>query len=160
MTDSNTALGDEPSTAAPPLYHVVYCSRASQGVGDADVARIVATARQHNAIHGITGLLVFGSGIFFQWLEGPRVSVQRLMTLLRADPRHRDVVSLVESEEVRDRLFPDWDMELVTTEHIQDVLTDALGSATDARSVLVLQQLLQHLGAEPLADLASRGSLG
>ena len=66
--------GDEPGIgrALPPLYNLVYCSRATAGVDDAAVQRIVGTARRQNAIHGITGLLVFGSGIFFQWLEGPR----------------------------------------------------------------------------------------
>ena len=37
-----------------------------------------------------------------------------LMDRLKADPRHENVVMLTESEEVRERLFPNWDMELVT----------------------------------------------
>ena len=35
------------------------------------IASIIATARHHNPRLGITGLLVYGQGIFFQWLEGP-----------------------------------------------------------------------------------------
>jgi hypothetical protein len=157
--------GDEPAAAMaqPALYNLVYCSRAANGVGDADVARIIASARRHNPANGITGLLVFGSGIFFQWLEGPREAVLRLMTVLHQDPRHDSVVALSESEEVRERLFPDWDMELVTAEHIRDVLTDALVSATDERNAAVLTQLLEQIDAGSLADLqvlpsAVRGS--
>jgi Sensors of blue-light using FAD len=68
--------GDEPGFGprVAALYNVVYCSRATEGVDDAEVERIIATARRCNAQHGITGMLVFGSGIFFQWLEGPRTS--------------------------------------------------------------------------------------
>ena len=153
--------GDEPTSALPlpTLYNVVYCSRAAAQVDEAAVARIVATARRRNPALGITGLLVFGSGIFFQWLEGPREQVQQLMTVLRADLRHDNVVALSESEEIRERLFPDWAMELVTGEHIRDVLADALDSATDPRSAEVLTQLLAQLDTGPLAALAERSAL-
>ena len=161
MSAMPLSYGDEPGSghAYPPLFNLVYCSRAAAGVGDADVARIIDSARRGNPERGITGLLVFGSGIFFQWLEGPREQVQQLMTVLRADPRHDNVVALSENEEVRERLFPDWAMERVTGEHIRDVLADALDSATDPRSAEVLTQLLAQLDAGPLADLAERSAL-
>lgn len=158
MNASQHLYGDEPGIGrvAPPLYNLVYCSRATPGVDDAAVQRIVATARRQNAIHGITGLLVFGSGIFFQWLEGPRLSVQTLLGLLNADSRHRDIVVLSESEEVRDRLFPDWDMERVTADHIRDVLQDAMDSATDEAQSRTLEQLLAQLDSGLLSALAPR----
>lgn len=123
MSDSH-ALGDEPRFGRggiPMLYNLVYCSRAVAGIDEA----AVASARRHNPEHGITGMLVFGSGIFFQWLEGPRDDVTRLMDRLRSDPRHDNVVVLSDNEEVRERLFPAWDMELVGTDDIRDVLLDA-----------------------------------
>ena len=144
--------GDEPGAGLrlPLLYNVVYCSRAAAGVDDAEVARIIAASRRHNPERGITGLLVFGSGIFFQWLEGPRDNVIQLMALLRADTRHNTVVQLSTVEEVRERLFPTWDMELVTTTDIRDVLLDALDSATDAHNAAALRSLLDALDAGDL----------
>jgi hypothetical protein len=158
MTALPPIHGDEPGATlvAPELYQVVYCSCAAPGVAEADVTRIVARARRHNPAHAITGMLVFGSGVFFQWLEGPRPAVQALMARLHADPRHHDVVTLSESEEVRERLFPDWDMELVGADHIRDVLADALDNATDERSAAVLTQLLAQLDAGRPADWAER----
>lgn len=155
MSALHPSRGDEPGTghAFPPLYNVVYCSRATVGVGDADVDNIIATARRQNAEHGITGMLVFGSGIFFQWLEGPRHNVLALMALLRTDRRHENIVQLSEVEEVRERLFPDWDMELVTSDHIRDVLEDALASADDPRHAHALGQLLAKLDAGELSSL-------
>jgi hypothetical protein len=157
MSRSPYALGDEPGMghAYPPLYNVVYCSRATAGVDDVEVQRIVATARLWNPEHGVTGMLVFGSGIFFQWLEGPRDNVRALMARLRTDPRHDHIVELSEVEEVRERLFPDWDMELVTAEHIRDVLQDALDSATDAHHSRALASLLAQLDSGELRGLAS-----
>ena len=68
------AYGDEPGMGGglPMIYNLVYCSRATAGVDDAVVSEIIASSRRHNPARGITGMLVFGGGIFFQWLEGIR----------------------------------------------------------------------------------------
>jgi hypothetical protein len=155
MTVNHTPRGDEPVSghAFPLLYNLVYCSRATAGVDDAAVARILESARRFNPVHGITGLLVFGSGIFFQWIEGPREHVTRLMTLIGSDPRHDSIVLLNELEEVRERLFPDWDMELVTAADIRDVLIDARNDAEDAQNAAALTLLIAQLDSGQLADL-------
>ena len=144
--------GDEPGFGPRigALYNVVYCSRATAGVDDAEVERIIATARRCNAEHGITGMLVFGSGIFFQWLEGPRGDVTALMALLRNDPRHENIVELSAEEDIGERLFPTWDMELVSSDHIREVLQDAHGSASDPKKAQALERLLAHLDEVPL----------
>jgi hypothetical protein len=147
--------GDEPMSghAFPLLYNLVYCSRAAPGVDDAAVDRIIASSRRHNPARGITGLLVFGGGIFFQWLEGPRDNIIELMATLKTDPRHESVVALSTTEEVRERLFPDWDMELVTATDIRDVLLDALGDAKDAQHAQALRLLLDQLESGQLSGL-------
>ena len=146
--------GDEPSSghAFAPLYNLVYCSRATAGVDRAAVDRIIATARRWNPAAGITGLLVYGNNIFFQWLEGPRHSVLELMEKLKIDPRHESVVTLSETEEVRERLFPDWDMELVTATDIRDVLVDALDHAKDKKNATALRLLLEELDSGKLSE--------
>lgn len=101
---------------------------------------------------------MFGSGIFFQWLEGPRDNVTELMATLKTDPRHENVVSLSTTEEVRERLFPDWDMELVTATDIRDVLLDALNDAKDANHAEALRMLLEQLDSGQLSGLG--GSSG
>ncbi|MDZ4104094.1 MAG: BLUF domain-containing protein [Hydrogenophaga sp.] len=147
MNAPHTEQPDEPvpGHSSPLLYNLVYCSRATEGVDAAAVDQIIATSRRYNPARSITGLLVFGSGIFFQWLEGPRDSVLALMALLKKDPRHHTVVLLTSGEEVRERLFPDWDMELVTSDAVRDVLVDALESAQDPKNAESLRELLQQL---------------
>ncbi len=147
--------GDEPHPGLrlPLLYNLVYCSRASAAVDETAVQDILQTARRHNPVHGITGMLVFGGGIFFQWLEGPRPAVRQLMANLCTDPRHSEVVELSSEEEVRERLFPTWDMERVGTEDIRDVLADALGSAHSPQQAAALRSLLEELDAGRLAEL-------
>jgi uncharacterized Fe-S cluster-containing MiaB family protein len=111
---------------------------------------IIATARRNNPRFGITGLLVFGSGIFFQWLEGPRDTVTSLFKMISADPRHSDVVLLTKEDEFRERLFPNWDMELVAAEDISAVLEDAMHEASDPIQKETLSNMLQELNKGPL----------
>ena len=147
--------GDEPTSGShsPPIFSIVYCSRASDGVDDAVVDRIIETARRHNAEHGITGLLVFGSGIFFQWLEGPQESVLALMALIQKDPRHQAIVMLNPGEELGDRVFGDWDMELVSGEDVRTVLLDALDEAQDPANAKALREMLAQLESDELRGL-------
>ena len=67
------------------------------------------------------------------------------MNNIARDTRHDTVVALSESEEVRERIFPDWAMERVSTEDIRTVLEDALNTAEDERNVESLRRLLQHI---------------
>jgi hypothetical protein len=156
MSDIRQTQSDEPLSGQtlPVLYNVVYCSRATPEVDEAAIARIIATARRDNPRKGITGLLVFGKGIFFQWLEGPRDNVTGLMNALMRDTRHDTIVRLAETEEIRERLFPEWDMELVTASEIRDVLEDALEEAADPRNAAALRRLLAELDAGSLHDLS------
>ena len=137
----------------PLLYHVVYCSRATAEVDEAEVGRIVAVSQRHNPEKRITGVLMFAGGVFFQWIEGPRTHIKSLMATIRADPRHHDIVSLSETEETRERLYPDWDMERVDAEDIREVLNDALDTAEDQNNVTALKRILARLDAGPLDSL-------
>ncbi len=142
-----------PGSRPPLLYNIVYCSTATAGIGSVAVADIIAYARRNNPAHGITGLLVFGGGIFFQWLEGPRDNVRQLYANLCKDPRHESIVLLSEDEEIRERLFPNWDMELVEAPQIRDVLEDALDSAEDEGNSRALRQMLEQLDGGALHTL-------
>ena len=137
----------------PALYHFVYCSRAADGVDDLEVGRIVERAQRHNLARGITGMLAFGSGVFFQWIEGPAAEVKKLIASLHGDSRHFDIVSLEQSEEKRERLYPNWGMEKVEAEDIRAVLEDALENAEDKNNVATLRRILDQLTSGALDPL-------
>ncbi len=138
---------------APTLCTFVYCSRAAVGVDDAEVNRLIEWSQRHNLTCGITGVLVFGSGVFFQWIEGPEDEVRKLMASLHKDPRHYDIVSLEQSEEKRERLYPNWQMERVSADDIREVLQDALESAEDQNNIAALRRILDHLATRSLDSL-------
>ena len=127
------------------IHHIVYCSRAVHDMDKDTLDKIITTAKQHNPRFGITGLLVFGSGIFFQWLEGPRDNVTSLYKNISADPRHSEVVLLTKEDEFRERLFPNWDMELVAAEDISTVLKDAMHEVSEPKQKNTLSNMLREL---------------
>ena len=135
---------DEPQNTPDDylLFNIVYCSQMRPGLGITDVNAIVATSRRRNPVLGITGLLTFGSGIFFQWIEGPKLEVLDLIKLIETDNRHENMVILSSEEEVRERIFPAWDMELVSADDIKEVLNDALRTARERSSIDALKLLL------------------
>jgi hypothetical protein len=143
-------MQNDEGQSSQSIHNIVYCSQAAQHMDKDALEKIIATAKHHNPRFGITGLLVFGSGIFFQWLEGPRDNVTSLLKIITADPRHSDVVLLTKEDEFRERLFPNWDMELVAAEDISTVLEDAMHEASDPKQKNTLYNMLQELNKRTL----------
>jgi len=143
----------EPDHSGIALETFVYCSRAAEGVGDVEVDRIIEFSQNRNAARDITGILVFGSGVFFQWVEGPPTEVHNLIVSIHADSRHYDIVELDRSVDKRERLYADWNMERVEADDIRAVLQDALDSTEDEINVAALKRILDHLDSAPLASL-------
>ena len=143
----------EPEHPGIPLETFVYCSRAAEDVGDVEVDRIIEFSQSRNAARDITGILTFGSGVFFQWVEGPPSEVRKLIVSLHADSRHYDIVELDRSVDKRERLYSDWDMERVDADDIRAVLQDALESTEDEINAAALRRILAHLDSAPLASL-------
>ncbi|MBC7519886.1 MAG: BLUF domain-containing protein [Sandarakinorhabdus sp.] len=145
--------GPDLDHAAPILDTFVYCSRAAEGVDDEEVDRIIEWSQRSNVDRAITGVLVFGSGVFFQWIEGPPAEVETLIASLHGDPRHYDIVPPDRSVEKRERLYPNWEMERVGADDIRAVLQDALESAEDENNIAALKRILKHLDSGPLNTL-------
>jgi hypothetical protein len=90
------------------LVRLLYCSRAVDTSAQA-IEAILASARQHNPVSGITGILCYGDGIFLQCIEGGRMQVSELFGTIQKDVRHKDV-ALLHFEEIAERRFGGWSM--------------------------------------------------
>jgi hypothetical protein len=86
-----------------------YLSTARGEVNDAGLQAMIDQARRANGPQGITGLLAFGGGVFFQILEGPEESVGALVVRLQADPRHAHL-RVLQDVTVEWRDFAGWPM--------------------------------------------------
>ena len=151
--EPNFSEADYLNLAAVTLETLVYCSRAAESVDEAEVRRIIEFSQARNVARGITGVLVFGSGVFFQWIEGPPAEVQGLIANLHHDDRHYDIVTLDRNVETRERLYPQWEMEHVEADDLRSVLEDALEDAQEENNIAALTRILAHLASEPLPSL-------
>ena len=92
------------------LIHCIYCSAATdEELSKEELDEILEQSRINNAQAGITGMLLFESGAFFQVLEGDQTVVESVYKKIEKDERHDRVTKLI-SEPIEERSFGEWSM--------------------------------------------------
>ena len=92
------------------LIQCIYSSAATdKNFSSDDLAELLEISRLNNAVLGISGILLFENGSFFQILEGEAESVDVMFQKLHGDSRHHSV-SLIASEPIARRSFSEWSM--------------------------------------------------
>ena len=91
------------------VYQVLYRSRATRPLGEAQLQELLEYSRAYNARYQITGLLLYSDGRFVQVLEGDEAPVRALFARIQQDSRHTQVVTLREGPGPQ-RRFADWQM--------------------------------------------------
>ena len=94
------------------LKSTTYTSLARLDLEARDLEEIHRTAREVNALEGITGLLIFNGTHFLQIVEGAPDAIDELIERLRRDPRHSGL-EVRDERMIATRSFPDWTMEMV-----------------------------------------------
>jgi len=101
------------------ILQVVYASIARFHPTEADLDAIREAANLRNPILGVTGVLLYGSGMFVQLLEGPDEAVHELLARIEADERHRNLRILVSQLSER-RAAKSWAMGVLDLDTIED----------------------------------------
>lgn len=111
---SGAAAGDrEPSD----LHGILYVSSAVRPLTEAEMERILESARRRNREAGVTGILLHQHGNFMQFIEGPRQGLSRVFEIIRESPYHRGIVEIMNGPTPQ-RQFPEWSM-AYRTRHVQ-----------------------------------------
>ena len=90
-------------------YFIIYVSIATEAFADDELLDLLTVSRRNNALHGITGMLLYKKRKFMQLLEGEEGAVRQTYEKILRDPRHRDAVVLLEGKD-HERDFEDWTM--------------------------------------------------
>lgn len=106
-----------------------------------DLTNILAEARDFNHQHGVSGVLYFADGYFFQCLEGEKSILEKLIQKLDTDHRH-DHIRLFEMYEIDQPSFQDWTMKYISRRDSIHAFCKALGF--DAFTPLQFEQLHVH----------------
>ncbi len=93
------------------LEHCIYASAATAPIETDALLALMEQSRRDNARRGVTGMLLYAEGSFFQVIEGPAGVIDALYERIARDARHRSVVKIVQ-EPIEARSFGDWSMGL------------------------------------------------
>ena len=112
------------------VKQLVYRSQAAVEVTPEIVGDIVSTARRNNLRYAVTGLLLYGEGVFMQVLEGAPDCVDEVFGRIRVDLRHSDVRDIYTGY-ADSRAYPDWQMACRPIRQIETSCDDVFTLATD-----------------------------
>ncbi len=115
------------------------------------LAGILSAARRNNPRDGITGALICRHDLYLQLIEGPADAIDALYAKIAADDRHSNVTLLL-TEDMGERMFPDWAMLDDTAPSqfwsVEDVAAGALRAASaDALRAPFTRLSAAHPGA-------------
>ncbi|HET6339321.1 MAG TPA: BLUF domain-containing protein [Polyangiales bacterium] len=91
------------------LIHCIYASAASRPLETPAIASLLEKAREKNQRLGLTGMLLYTEGSFFQILEGEADAVDTLYAKILLDSRHVHVTKVL-TEPISKRVFDNWSM--------------------------------------------------
>ena len=113
----NATSSSPPQPSDEPLYHLGYVSTEAAPFSQIDLVELLAVARNANEERGVTGLLLYREGCFYQVLEGNEFSVNKTLSKIEQDPRHHSVRVLFKGE-TESREFAGWQMGFLNLEGI------------------------------------------
>lgn len=93
------------------LFSLLYVSKATRPFTEQQLVDLLQVAREKNQRIEITGLLLYKDDKFMQILEGEKDVVLELFRKIACDPRHYEVVHLLD-EYITTRIYPEWSMGL------------------------------------------------
>lgn len=115
---------------------IIYFSFAVKPFSEEDISSILEQSRRNNAESGITGMLLYMNESIVQVLEGKQEALESLLSRIKQDVRHKDVVQVF-SRPINARLFADWSMgyETVTARELENI-KDIVNLYTDDRMAI------------------------
>lgn len=125
-----------PVEHAERLNVLAYRSAAVAPPADSELQALVRTSQTRNRTLGLTGVLLYDNGTFFQWLEGPEEGLSQVWSSIQRDPRHRDI-TVLRDEPIGDRIFEGWDLKFAKGNRVHvEAAIAALDSSEKLVSVL------------------------
>ncbi len=91
------------------MYQLVYVSSETIRFTDEALLDLLKASRRRNEACRVSGLLLYRHGTFTQLLEGEKEDVLATFARISADPRHGQIITLLEGE-CAERDFEEWSM--------------------------------------------------
>lgn len=95
------------------MLSIIYVSKVRVPLDRHQLKLLSEEAANNNALHQITGMLVYNGEHFMQLIEGEKSVIEKLLEVIESDERHSDLVVIRRKEE-QTRECPDWSMRYYT----------------------------------------------
>ncbi len=128
------------------LHYLTYLSTATHLMTQRELDQLLSVSRTNNQQTGISGVLLYHEGCFFQYIEGEYDALQLLFTHIKQDPRHHNIIELY-AQSIPQRGFQQWYMgftEVTHSELQQLAQADWQSLSTQLQPVSIGIQLLQN----------------
>ncbi|WP_026837742.1 BLUF domain-containing protein [Gillisia sp. JM1] len=94
-------------------YAISYVSSVNSNLTEDDILKVLKYTRNWNNDNGITGILLYSDGNFFQVLEGEKDLLKSLLSRIEKDERHYNVMVIFEKE-VSETKFDDYQSDFIS----------------------------------------------
>ena len=91
------------------MKYLVYISTATHMLNQDELLDILGVSRTNNEKNNLTGMLLYGEGVFIQVLEGDEQALEQTYSVIERDDRHRSIIKMTEGN-ITARNFPNWRM--------------------------------------------------
>ena len=122
------------------IKRLTYVSREVGKIGAEAIAALGKRAAKANSEIGVTGVLIYSGGIFYQVIEGPEEKIDSLFERISQDKRHIDVSCIEVEADLEERRYPDWSMRSINLDvesaQMLQPIRELLSTLTKSREVL------------------------
>jgi uncharacterized membrane protein (DUF373 family) len=137
------------------MIRLVYISSAKHPFTTEKLIDLLSECREQNAQKAITGVLFYHNQTFLQVLEGDETEIDKLVKIIKKDPRHSNF-TVIEKVEITERQFSQWSMgfkDISEAEFDKIGITgfesffnrEGSGDNLAASSKKVVESLMQHV---------------
>lgn len=91
------------------LMRVIYFSSQTYTLKPSDLRLLLKQCQSNNKRDNLTGLLIYKDGSFCQTVEGEELPMANLITRLKNDGRHKNIL-ILDYKAMKERRFARWSM--------------------------------------------------
>jgi hypothetical protein len=130
-----------------PIYQLIYLSTGNHPFSLTDIEQLCFASQQRNKMKSITGVLVYSSPHFLQYIEGDEGDINELFQKISGDKRHTNI-RIIKRSTTEFRNFGQWDMKcFFISKDAQELLASIvkLVDSNESVELSLFQQLIASL---------------
>lgn len=98
------------------MHRIIYLSSSVKFLTPKEINFLLMQSRRNNQETLITGVLLYIDGDFLQVLEGPKTELLKLFDTIKADHRHKCIITVFDGQ-IKGKYFPEWIMGFAVSEY-------------------------------------------